>query len=191
MHQSTSSRLSPIASIESGNGTDERRTLYPSSYSSNVNSTPIPANALAINAEIAGEVRRRREVRKRQIINVMIAILVIVMMTMCVTWLVLWMARRLQRSEGIGVNNVASDEYKKPARNGKMEPASSLLDKKATSWNVPQGLWRKGSDDKWYYYRLIGPSVPYKPRMQRGKRTRLNTNNNYNAKKLVLTRKQS
>jgi predicted nucleic acid-binding Zn ribbon protein len=82
MHQSTSSRLSPIASIDSRNSSDERRTLYAPHQNVVSSSTPIPANALAINAEIAGEVERRREKRRKQIINVSIVILGIVMIAL-------------------------------------------------------------------------------------------------------------
>lgn len=186
MHQSTSSRLSPIASIDSGNGPDERRTLYAPHQTIVSSSTPIPANALAINAEIAGEVQRRREKRRKQIINVSIAILGIVMIALCVTWLLVWVAKRHQRAAEFAVNGVATDnniatsEKKVPLRNivGISPP---LPDKNAMPWDVPRGWWRKGPDNRWYYYRLIGPSVPYKPKKRRDKRgnkDRLNTNNN-------------
>lgn len=202
MHQPTSSRLSPIVSTDSRNSPDERRTLYSAHYNLPTGSTPIPANALAINAEIAGEVQRRRETRRKQIINVSIAILCIVMTALCVTWLLVLIATKHQKATEFDVNGVANDkniaasERKVPLKNIAGTPSSPIPDKNALPWGVPQGWWRRGPDNRWYYYRLIGPSVPYKPKKRKDKRNdknknKLNTNNNNHAsKKSPLIQKQ-
>lgn len=198
MHQSTSSRLSPITSTDSRNAPDERRTLYSAHYNAPSGSTPIPANALAINAEIAGEMQRRREARRKQIINVSIVILGIVMITLWVTWLLVWVTRKHKRTTKLDANGVASDNN--IAASERKDPLKSvagisapLPDINALPWGVPQGWWRKGPDSKWYYYRLIGPSVPYKPKKQKVKQNGKNTlnTNNHTARKPPLIQKQS
>lgn len=119
---------------------EERRTLF-----AHPASAPIPANALAVNAEIAEQSRLRRSKRQSRLISVLLVLLMIVAIIACVCAVTVYLSRRMQGGGKMRAGTLKSQRAKRVLFAGKKGKA-------------PKGLWRLGSDGEWYYYSLVGPA---------------------------------
>lgn len=139
------------ASTLSIGSAEERRTLFTHPTSA---PAPIPANALAVNAEIAEQSRRKRSEKRQKFITVLLVLLMIVAIIACVCTVAVYLSRKMQVSDEMFAGTLKSQQGNQVLFAGKKS-------------RVPKGLWRLGSDGEWYYYSLVGPTRPMHRRTAR------------------------